>query len=905
MKLCSCFMNKKDFVDFLGNKKFQWAAAAIILLLIIMFSSSIRLSNLPLLVDETTGENIPLALDPFYFLRMAEMKLELGGLPEHDPFRIADIGIGWSEEILPEVILGMYKVWNVFGDYSIQYVDVICPVVFFILGLLVFFFLSYLLTKSKLVALISSGFLAFSTAYLYRTMAGFSDHESVGMFAFLLSIFILTLSLKYLSREKINLLYSGAFGLVTGLGSAFVIASWGGVAKFTFMIIPLSFFIFWLVKQRGSSEGNIKDNKKRNLNYVLFYLSFFVFSILFGLMFGFGFSYILDNVFLGSTSLFNGFVLLFILADYFLVSYLIRKKYNFVDENYQQVYSFIIVLILGIVGLVILGKNPFLIFGEIISRLINPFGTGRIGLTVAENAQPFLVDWFSQFGKTLFWLFVGGSVFVGFMISRGVKKSREKIIFNIFWVLMILGILFSRYSSDSILNGGGIFSLSGFIYFGSIILFFGYSIYLYLKEDIKFEYELAIIVSWLLITLIAGRGAARLFFAITPFVCFIGGYFIVNIWNFLKRSKEDVMRIILICILVVSLFAGGYTLYISYQSSSTQAPQTGPSANYQWQNAMGWVRNNTSDKSVFGHWWDYGYWVQYLGERATISDGGHFQGDHVDHNFGRYVLTTTNPDSAMSFLKTYNVSYLLIDSTDLGKYGAYSRIGSDESGEDRYSWIPVIISDDRQMQETADSIIRVYSGGAAVDEDIIYTNDEGRQIFLPAYKSSLIGFILAEKGNGQFEQPIGVYLYNGQQYRIPFRYFYFDNKLIDFKEGLNATARSLPVLKSSQAGVVVDELGAAIYLSPKTSGSLFAQLYLMDDPLNMYPSFEVAHSEEDLFIGSLKSQGLEFGEFLYYNGFRGPIKMWKTNYPADILPREEFFERDIEYAQWDNLTFRE
>ena len=26
---------------------------------------------------------------------------------------------------------------------------------------------------------------------------------------------------------------------------------------------------------------------------------------------------------------------------------------------------------------------------------------------------------------------------------------------------------------------------------------------------------------------------------------------------------------------------------------------------------MSWVRENTPEESIFVHWWDYGYWVQY------------------------------------------------------------------------------------------------------------------------------------------------------------------------------------------------------------------------------------------------------------------------------------------------------
>ena len=82
-------MKRNESLDFaigtFNNKKFQWAATILILLAVLTISSSIRLSNWDLLTDQTTGEKIPLALDPFYFLRVAETLVETdGNLPSSD-----------------------------------------------------------------------------------------------------------------------------------------------------------------------------------------------------------------------------------------------------------------------------------------------------------------------------------------------------------------------------------------------------------------------------------------------------------------------------------------------------------------------------------------------------------------------------------------------------------------------------------------------------------------------------------------------------------------------------------------------------------------------------------------------------------------------------------------------------
>jgi hypothetical protein len=319
---------------------------------------------------------------------------------------------------------------------------------------------------------------------------------------------------------------------------------------------------------------------------------------------------------------------------------------------------------------------------------------------------------------------------------------------------------------------------------------------------------------------------------------------------------------------------------------------------------MSWVRENTPENSIFVHWWDYGYWVQYLGERPSLTDGGHGVG-YWDHLTGRYLLTTPEPETALSFMKSHNVSYLLIDQTDLGKYAAYSKIGSGPEGEDRFSQIPVMILDPNQIQETAEKEIRIYGGGALVDEDIIFEREE-QKIFLPARRAVVAGIRLdfsREENQISFEQPQALFIYNGQQITIPIRYLYFDEQLVDFKVGLEATARVIPVASLTGQNVQIDNIGAVIYLSPKVSDGLFAQLYLMDDPSNKYPTLKLAHSEPDSFVRSLNQQGANIKDFVYYVGFRGPIKIWEVDYPSNILEKEEFLRSSGDFAEFDNLQF--
>ena len=861
-----------EFTDILKSKKFQWAMTIIILLTVLFLSSSIRLSNWDLLTDSTTGEKIPLALDPYFFLRVAETIVENGGsLPEFDEMRVPGFNTEWHNELLPQAVVALWKVSKTFGDYTLREVDVASPVVFYIAGLILFFLLCYVLTKSKLVSILASSLLGFTPPFLYRTMAGFSDHEAIGIMAFFATLIILALSFKYLDKEKIIYWKISLYAVLVGLATGFTIASWGGIAVFIFLIIPIAFLFFWTIKTKEESSFS-------NLG-ILFYALWIVSSIVFAWVFGTSPTISINRFLLNSMGILTPAILGLIIIDKLFISFGEKISFKYYNHNKRIIYSFGILAIVGIVALPVIGKNFFGLVWEILNKLLNPsWGIGRLGSTVAENAQPYLGQWIATVGKPMFLLFIGGLIFMGINFSKNIRSGRNRILVAVGFIAMAFGILFSRISSTSILNGQGIFSLSGLVYLGGIA-FFGWAFFgTHFKEKIKLDPMLIIIFSWMFITIVAGRSTTRLFFVIAPFMCFSAAYLVFSLIKRVRgKGYDEIVKVLIIGFAIVSLVLSGMVINTSYSDVSNQAKYTGPSADAQWQGAMSWVRENTSEDAVFSHWWDYGYWVQTLGERATIADGGHVQSPAYDgnHKIGRYILTTPEPKTALSMFKALDVDYLLIDQTDLGKYPAYSKIGGGDGEDylDRYAAIPVMPSDVAQMKETGNGTMVVFTGGTYIFEDIIYDD-----VFLPAGKAAIVGVVINLYGNS-IGQPEAVYVYNNIQTRIPIRYVYVDGKIIDFGKGLDATIDIIPAFDGQQ----INQMGAAIYLSQKVSKSLFAQLFLMDDPFGNYETIELVHTEDNPVVASLRGQGVPLGDFIYYQGFRGPIKIWDVqNIPEEI-----------------------
>ena len=453
--------------NFLKQKKVLNILIIVLFIFILITSVSIRTKNLHLLKDSTTGRYIPLALDPYYFLRISETMISGEGLSEYDPMR-KPFEVSWSSEVLPLSIVFLYKLMNILGDYSLEFVDIISPVIFFVLALVVSYFLIYYLTRSKLGALIGSAFLAFIPSFLYRTMAGFADHESLGILAFFLVILAYTFALNFLNKNNQTLKKAVLYGLFVGLLTTFTIVSWGGVANFVFMIIPIGFFIFWIIKYKIPIQ-------KEMVNSLGFYIAWIIFGSFFTIFFGYNILNTVSRFMMGTSGIGSLAVLIFIIIDYFLVF----KKFRKIKEHFRTLYSFGITIILGILGLILIGKNPFTILVDIFRGLLYPFGLQRVSLTVAENAQPYLMEWIIQMGGVLFWFFYLGCIFIGIEIAKSIKKRLSKVFFIFLWILMISGILFSRISGDSIFNGSNF--ISQFFYFIGLLLFSIYFIRLIFK----------------------------------------------------------------------------------------------------------------------------------------------------------------------------------------------------------------------------------------------------------------------------------------------------------------------------------------------------------------------------------------------------------------------------------------
>ena len=845
---------------------------------ILLIGYLIRIRNLPLLRDVTTGKFIPADLDAFAFLRYAKYVLEHGNLMNIDYMRYYPWGYPNLTEfsLLSHFIVYLYKFLHFFNSsVTLEYADVLYPPIAFVISMIFFFLLVKKLFDYK-IALLSTLILSIIPIYLNRSMAGWGDKEALAM-VFWFAAFYFFIAGWESDNLKSGIIYSILSGISTGL----MIFGWGG---YSFVVTIIGFFVFM-------NFVLIKFEKNKFYQYSIWYIIIIIFIFLrikiVNLM------SILGVYHSGIASFAFLFGLLYLIFFYL-------NLFKIKDRIERKIPAFLVIIfscfILIILILTLFSKNLSIIdrIREIYFILITPFGMDRWQLTVAESHQPYFMNLIGQIGWKYFWVFFSGAVLLSYNF---LKEFNKKYAYYgiILYAVTTLGLFFSRYSTESrIWNGETNWSI--FVYFSSLILLISSLFILYLiifkkNKDIfnKFpdlNYRYLFILVWLFFMILASRSAIRLLMVLAPVIAILVSYLCFELFNYsLRLEKKDVYKmgiwilIFLILLMPFSITSFAYGLFDKgiiikfYKESTGQAKYTGSIYNQQWQVAGKWIRENTPKDAVFAHWWDYGYLVQTGGERATITDGGNYRGS-LNHMMGRYVLTGQNEIEALEFLKVHNATNLLIISDEIGKYPAFSSIGADENW-DRYSWINVFTLDRKNIKETREGMIYIYTGSTPLDWDFTYKG----QLF-PKGGSGIIGFFLPVKemeGGIQINgQPTAILIYNGKQYQVPLECVFINGKELAYPEiGLKGCLQILPKFEGNN----VDPVGAGIYISEKVRKTLFAQLYLFSKPGTYFK--EVYNDQNNMPLA-------------FYNGrIIGPLKIWEINYPLNLKVPEIYYRDEL------------
>lgn len=87
-----------------------------------------------------------------------------------------------------------------------------------------------------------------------------------------------------------------------------------------------------------------------------------------------------------------------------------------------------------------------------------------------------------------------------------------------------------------------------------------------------------------------------------------------------------------------------------------------------WSQPMTWINQNVKTDEGVVSWWDYGHWINWFGQRRTLTRNDHMQ-THMDHLVAYHFVEAT-PQELAQFMRQNDVQYVLFDADLISKWGA-------------------------------------------------------------------------------------------------------------------------------------------------------------------------------------------------------------------------------------------
>jgi len=82
-----------------------------------------------------------------------------------------------------------------------------------------------------------------------------------------------------------------------------------------------------------------------------------------------------------------------------------------------------------------------------------------------------------------------------------------------------------------------------------------------------------------------------------------------------------------------------------------------PISTNDWLESMEWIKNNTPKDAVIASWWDYGYWISTLGERASIADNSTLYTSVIE-KLAKMLLSS--PQEGWQMLRDMEADYVVV-----------------------------------------------------------------------------------------------------------------------------------------------------------------------------------------------------------------------------------------------------
>jgi len=527
-------------------------------------------------------------------------------------------------------LVGIHKIIEPFTGITLQHTFINHLPYLTVLLLIVLFFIGKTLFNTP-AGIITAGLGAVSSSSLFRSSASAPDHDLFGAFFIMLSLYYF---IKYFKEDQ-NQIKATIFIIIAGVFTLLTPLAWNGSQPY--ITIPITGYfviksLFYKVSWRD-----------------LLNVSIFAFLSAIGMLLN-----VIPSITFAWTDMFkivakNMYIDLLLGVVLLYLALILIEKFR-LDEKFKinsKILAIGATFMIGCISLFVLGGFNFSMFSSIIDKIISPVrgvgGSGEavVGFTVAEN---------------------------------------QAVSFGNLWATFNSG--YMPFIPNTILSFFMPFAL---MVYGFLIYLFTIGYRTIKTQRFNLTYQEIFLITLFLFSVYAALGGSRMFFVFSWVVgIFTAMFFYLTHTNISKliekqnlHSDDKKLANTIITGLFVSLFV--IIFYAGLNVANASKVTMGYTKQAEGYNvtAYKWIRENTNTTDVIGHWWDYGYWTEYLGRRPVHVDGG---GSGDRYEVAYRFMTTPDEEEAYQYCKDHNIEYFMMFPSDLGKFAQMVRIGQREGG---------------------------------------------------------------------------------------------------------------------------------------------------------------------------------------------------------------------------------
>ena len=506
------------------------------------------------------------------------------------------------------------------GPSYITVVEGLMPVAFALVGVLATFFAAYKITNSKLGALAAASVYAFYPVIVMdKSFATYPGKQASSLAIIALMLYFMAAAYRSTSRYR-----ALALAFVGGLIGGAIAWLWGGyeyVALIMAVIVLLDPFL-------------VRPTPDRFLRH---FAAFLGYLILVASSPAAGIRYFYHGL---------GLALVGVMVVYLFEAYMDRlplDRIHLTRTFNAKVHLWIIILGVGLLVAASLTDLISLPSRVLLALGIVPATSGIVPLTVQEYMPISLSQAMSEYGPPLFVTVIG---IIGFIYVVASRRERLGPTDTMKVALFILGILFVVASINEAYFAPSAAFFLALSAAASISIFTSLTTPHYDRKTRKTTYR---------------RSVAGLAIGVVLAVIVLGfaAYFAPADYATLKLEAPAVTT--------------GWLSALSVPTPSGSNKVIVP-INSAWLDALNYIKHNTSPNAVVVSWWDYGYWIEALGNRTTVDDGSTINGTQIEV-VANVMTAPVNQSGA--YLKMLGVppnnTYLLVYDVFVGIYDNNTR----------------------------------------------------------------------------------------------------------------------------------------------------------------------------------------------------------------------------------------